>query len=301
MKKPTGALMGALIADAAALGLHWLYDVERIASVVGTRSPAFVPINRTHYEGTKGYFAHAARHDGQQSQYGEALKLAMSSILKNGRFIQTEYQTDFYSHFGPGGTYVGYIDRPTLGALMNIANDKRSPSGVDDDQHPAISILPAIVAQHGNDFDIINLGIKVTNVNADADRYGHLFCTTLSHILDGSENLQEALVTAAKSSSVLRKALATKEKNSVAFGDVYGRACHLKQGLPLSWHILKHTSSFEDAIEANIMAGGDSCGRAMIIGSLAGAAYGIENIPNDWLDALEDSDALLKQAEGLGT
>ena len=29
------ALQGALVADAAALGLHWLYDPERLAQVAG--------------------------------------------------------------------------------------------------------------------------------------------------------------------------------------------------------------------------------------------------------------------------
>jgi hypothetical protein len=301
VKTHSASLIGALVADAAALGLHWLYDVERIASVTGIGSAAFMPINQSNYAGTKGYFAHAKRRDGQLSQYGETLRLAMESTKRHGRFIQSEYQTDFYGHFGPGGDYIGYIDRPTLGTLINIANDQRMPSGVDDDQHPAISTLPAVVAQHGNDLDIINHAIKVTNVNSDATRYAHLFATTLSHVTEQTEPLEQALVTAAKSSSVLREALATKEIDSIRYGEKTSRACHLKQGMPLSWHILKHTNTFEDAIETNIKAGGDSCGRAIIIGSLAGAAYGIDAIPDEWMDAMEDSDALLALAEQFST
>lgn len=297
MNNKSAALIGALVADAAALGLHWLYDVDRISSVVAGKSPAFVPIDAANYEDTKGYFAHAAREDGQSSQYGEALRLAMTSIGEKDRFIQTAYQTAYYDHFGPGGTYTGYIDRPTLGAIINIAQEQRMPSGVDDDQHPAVSTLPAIVAKHGNDLDIINLGIKVTNVNSDATRYAHLFATVLSHIFDGTETLPEAMISAAKSSSVLRKALASKETDSIKYGEVTGRACHLNQGLPLSWHILKHTSSFEEAVEMNILAGGDSCGRAMIIGSLAGAAYGFGSIPKDWQNQLENKSELIALAD----
>jgi len=69
------ALMGALVADAATLGTHWIYDPARIASISGN-SPVFVPINAQNYDGVPAYFAHATRKDGDQSQYGEVLDAA---------------------------------------------------------------------------------------------------------------------------------------------------------------------------------------------------------------------------------
>ena len=65
------AVLGALVADAASLGLHWLYDVDRIASVVGDGNAAFMPIDPKYFEGVAGYFAHGQRADGTSSQYGE--------------------------------------------------------------------------------------------------------------------------------------------------------------------------------------------------------------------------------------
>ena len=37
--------LGVLVADAAALGLHWLYDLERMHNVVADKNPAFLKPN----------------------------------------------------------------------------------------------------------------------------------------------------------------------------------------------------------------------------------------------------------------
>ena len=50
MGKPlriANCLKGALIADAAALGVHWIYDVDRVAKIAKTHggSASFVPVD----------------------------------------------------------------------------------------------------------------------------------------------------------------------------------------------------------------------------------------------------------------
>ena len=278
------ALMGALVADAATLGTHWIYDPARIASISGN-SPVFVPINAQNYDGVPAYFAHATRKDGDQSQYGEVLALAIRCIGTSDGFDVTAYQDAFVAHFGAGGAYQGYIDRPTRGALDNIAADQRAPSGTDDDQHPAIATLPAAVACYrGRDgfADRITAAVHITNVNEAADHYAGIFADLLADVLSGTD-LQHALKTAAKREPLLQAALDTSEIDSIAYGEITGRPCHLHQGMPLAFHILANTDCYQTAVEANILAGGDNCGRSLMVGSLAGAAYGIAEIPLDWI------------------
>ncbi|MEP5759102.1 MAG: ADP-ribosylglycohydrolase family protein [Litoreibacter sp.] len=298
MSRKTSALMGALTADAAGLGLHWLYDVHRIAQVVGDGPAAFTPIDGSNFEGVSGYFAHGMRRDGQLSQYGETLTVAMRSIIAEGGFEASAYQTAYAEHFGAGGAYVGYIDSPTRGTLANIAAGTLNPSGVDDNQHPAIATLPAVFAKHGKDTAKIKAAMEVTNVNEMAAHYSEIIATTLALIVSGTP-LKEALQAAAKSEPLLANALASNV-GSVAYGEITKRECHLDQGAPLSWHILANTSSYQEAVEKNIRAGGDSAGRAMIVGALAGAAYEMVGIPDAWLKAMDNSDALLAQAQQLG-
>ena len=299
MNRKTSALMGALTADAAGLGLHWLYDVDRIAQVVGDKAAAFTPIDGANFEGVSGYFAHGMRRDGQLSQYGETLALVMRSIIAEGRFEASAYQAAYAAHFGAGGAYVGYIDSPTRGTLANIAAGTLTPSGVDDNQHPAISTLPAILAKYGNDAARVKTAMEVTNVNKMAADYSGIIATALASVIDGA-TLKDALQVGAKSDPLLQDALNSKV-GSVAYGEVTKRECHLDQGAPLSWHILANTSSYQEAVEANIRTGGDSAGRAMIVGALAGAAYGMDAIPGAWLKSMDNSDALMAQAEQLGT
>lgn len=297
----SAALMGALVADAASMGLHWIYDPSRISEITADGSAAFVPPKATNFEGVPAYFAHAARRNGQFSQYGEVLYLAIRTMHNSGAFDMPTYQNAFAAHFGAGGHYQGYIDRPTRGTLENLAANRTSPSGIDDDQHPAVATLPAIVARYHGDAGLqthARAAISVTNVNAEAERYGLLFTHMLHAVLDGVP-LHDALIRAAQDDPRLNAALTAGETDSVAYGAVTERACHLSQGMPLSFHILQHASSYRDAVEHNIKAGGDSCGRAIIVGAMAGAAYGIDAIPMEWTLSLDQSAAVWADVQAL--
>ncbi len=298
-------VLGALVADAAALGLHWLYDPDRIAQIAkrqGDRT-AFTPIDAANFQDTKGYFAHADRKDGMLTQYGECLLLALRSILRtDGRYNANDHQTAFAAHFGPGGTYHGYIDRPTRGALTNIAADTQTPTGIDDDQLPATATLPAILAAHHGTPECdahIRAAMELTNVNTVAAAYGDIFTQLLSGLLGGGElltGLQAATKAASGDiSNALKDALSTPQTSSTDYAETTGRACHLPMAGPLIFHILKHSTSFEDAVERNIRAGGDSAGRAILIGAVMGAVHGRDperGIPLDWTLALQNGRAI---------
>lgn len=276
------AVLGASVADAAALGLHWIYDPARIAQVADAHGrAAFLPIDAENYKDVPAYFAHAARTNGDLSQYGEAMRLTLGAIGPDG-FDVAAYQDAFTQHFGPGGGYRGYIDRPTRGTLDNLAKDVKAPSGIDDDQLPAITRLPVVVA-FGAPQDV-DAAIQVTNVNDIATAYGQVFAMLLRDVLQGTP-VRDALTHAAQKHDDLQAALDADEADSVAYGEITGRACHLPMAMPLAFHIMARADSFADAINRNIRAGGDSCGRAMIIGSVMGAAHGIEGqgIPLDWI------------------
>ena len=87
--------------------------------------------------------------------------------------------------FGPGGTYNGYIDRVTRGTLDNIAKEQ-SPTGIYDDQLPAIARLPAIVARYHNDASLAEMlaqSMQVTNINDVAASYSDAFADVLVRVM----------------------------------------------------------------------------------------------------------------------
>ncbi|QUJ76092.1 ADP-ribosylglycohydrolase family protein [Sulfitobacter albidus] len=297
-------LFGALIADAAALGLHWLYDPARIAEIADRRGgAAFCPVDETQYHDAKGIFVHHARSDGMLSQYGEVLALALRSIATEGAFDATAYRTAFAAHFGAGGSYQGYIDRPTRGALDNIAAE-RDETGIDDDQLPATATLPAIVARYHGTPDLHaqrRAAMEVTNINPVADAYSAAFVDLLTRLLDGTALADALTATAQAADPAIRDALSdalnTDEDDTVAYAEEVGRACHLPMGGPVIFHILARSPDPRDAVERNIRTGGDSCGRAIPLGAALGAAYGITAFPLDWALRLSDGHALWQSCQ----
>ena len=291
-------LFGALVADAASLGVHWIYTPEKLPEIAKQNggSTAFVPADPANYEGIKGYFAHGARPLGALTQYGEVLRLSIGSILADGSFDVGSYQTRFAAHFGPGGAYQGYIDRPTRGTLDNIAGEILSPSGIDDDQLPATATLPAVLARYrGGAQEHVRAAQRVTNVNDLAALYGDLFTGLIESIFEGAA-LEAALKDAAQSADPeiqgsLLEALETSETDSSVYAAVNGRACHLPMAAPLIFHILKHSESFAEAVERNNLSGGDNAGRSILIGALMGLVHGHDpkrGIPLRWALRLKD-------------
>lgn len=310
---PTSALLlGALVADAASLGLHWLYDPERIAQIVAKRdgSAAFAPVDPAFFDGAKGYFAHGARQAGMLTQYGEALYLAMRCMIDNGGTFDASAQRNaFAAHFGAGGAYTGYIDRPTRGALERIAGEVL-PSGIDDDQNPALARLPAIVATSHGSPELLKTAkeaMQITNVNEVAEAYNAVFAELLRRVVTGTP-VKDALDAAADTASgdvrdALKDALTTSETDSTVYAGEVGRACHLPTSGPVMFHVLRHSTSYTDAVERNILAAGDSAGRSLMIGAAMGAAHGIatpKGIPLDWVLELSEGAAIWKACRDLG-
>lgn len=304
MTKNAELLLGALVADAACLGLHWIYDVDIIADIAARQNgtSAFTPIDPRNFEKVKT-FAHKDRRDGMFTQIGEVLHLTIQSMNANGgTFDVAAYQSAFAAFFGAGGDYHGFMDKPTKGALANIAAGV-SPSGIDDNQTPALTRLPAIlVGYHGqeNRNAMIKAAMEVTNVNTEASVFNDVFADLTTRIMN-DEPLDTALVAAANGADEsaradLLNALNTTEDDTVIFAGLnglMGRACYLAAAAPVMFHILARSTSYQDAIERNIRAGGDSAGRAILIGAIFGRIHGVateKGIPLSWVLKLQDGE-----------
>ena len=294
------AIMGALVADSAALGLHWLYDPDRIAQLEKTKGLFFLPPDVENYNDVKGFFAHGNKATGDSSGYGEICLLILHHLATHGEFKRIEYQAAFRNFFGPGGAYTGYIDSPTRQTLLKLMplapQDFPEISGADDDQFAALATVPVITAAHKGTqsalLEKVELVVRLTNNNDDAVAAAKYSASVLSAVLDGNpvnEALTQALPHAgAKLTPLLNDALKTDTLNSIRAVECFGSACHVLEGIPVIAHIALHASNYQQAIEANIRAGGDSCGRAVMLGAIIAAHAERQNdanatIPLSWL------------------
>ncbi len=293
------AILGALIADSASLGLHWLYDPERIAQIEKTKGLVFLQPDANDYSETKGYFAHGNKVAGDSSGYGELCLLMLRHFAQRDQFDRVAYQTEYRNHFGPGGAYTGYVDSPTRQTLQTLLSLKPEEfpqnSGADDDQFAALAAIPVVVATHTGSQEAllaqIEQIVRLTNHNDTAVAAAQYAGSVLLEILN-RKSIAQALTNALpyagkKLAPLVEEALQTSALDSVSIAKRFGSACHVLQGMPIIAHIAQHAPDYRTAIEENIRIGGDSCGRAIMLGAIT-AAYTTQqsdqtySIPLEW-------------------
>jgi ADP-ribosylglycohydrolase len=90
--------------------------------------------------------------------------------------------------------------------------------------------------------------------------------------------------------------------NGASAGETHGRTCYLNEAMPVIFHILTHAKSYTEAVRANIQCGGDSCGRAWVIGPVMATIYGIggeKGIPLNWLTQVSNASEKMREIETL--
>ncbi len=308
MDRKTGALLGALTADAAAMGLHWLYDQRRIAEIAGA-APEFRAPNAVDFVGAEGkplgYFAHGGKRAGEPSHYGAQMLAMATSLARSGAYDAEDYAKAFREAFGPGGSWTGYIDRPTRETLAKMDRAAEgaplSACGADDAQLPALSKLPPLLVRHHGEAGLPAMAasaVRVTNDRDDAAEWGAAFAAMLAAALEGAG--PKACAAAARGHSAridaqAEAALARKGETPAAAAAGFGLHCQLEVAFPAILHILGRAEDFASAARANIRAGGDSCGRAIPLGAILGACFAgdeARGIPADWLSRVSVPGAL---------
>lgn len=274
------AVIGALVADAAGMGLHWLYDQEQIKSIESTGSLLFRHPEHAVYENKRGAFVHGARHAGQLTHYGESARI-VASIAKDQSYSVSLHQKEFMAAFGPCGAYHGYADRPTkhLIARMLLDGDELgNPSGMEDDQMPGVCVVPGLFAADVPVSKTLEAA-RVISTHADVLRAAAAVHSVLSQLITGTP-LNAALATSAEAvdgelGEQMRKALQSNVYEPLESAREFGLACYVRHAMPLCWYLLNHASDYESTVRDNIRCGGDCCGRSMALGSIAGLAFGV--------------------------
>jgi len=89
--------------------------------------------------------------------------------------------------------------------------------------------------------------------------------------------------------TLIDQALHLQDKTTVEVTKQLGMSCQLAFGIPSVLHNLSQQGSYTEAIRQNIYAGGDTCGRAILLGSVLGNIYGIgeeKGIPHPLIEKL---------------
>ncbi len=290
-----GAVWGQFVGDAFCLGSHWIYDLKELQLRFPGGPRGFDLPEEGHY--------HFGKQPGDFTHYGDAALLLLRSLLERSRFDAADFGARFVAMVGSPG-YKGYRDHAAKGTLANFQAFREAhcdgaysfQDGADDDQPATVSRLAPLAARCFRATDYLSQVERATRVCQNNDlavEYARGYALTLRELFDG-RTLEESFKRVAEHLPGKSPfALAIDQAFSSALFPVleatmrFGQSCPLSSSVPSALHCaLYHGDDFSAAMRANAAAGGDSAGRAAMIGALIGAAHGVGAIPPVWREKL---------------
>ncbi len=287
MKENAHAMvLASFVADALALGAHWIYDTEKIFNDIGRVDRLLAPPEKSY---------HPTKKRGDFTHYGDQTLVLLESISEAGRFDPTNFATRWQQF---NATSQGYIDHATKDTLLNFAKGKTAKeSGSTSTDLGGPARIAPLVFRYRNDLEpLLEAAQAQTSMThagpgvADGTEFIARTAFAVLHGASPQEAIAETLERGVADIDLdlrLRKAVSSTERESGVVIKEFGQMCAINAALPGAVQlILRYTDNLREALTENVMAGGDSAARGMVIGMILGAAGGIEAIPPEWLEGM---------------
>jgi ADP-ribosylglycohydrolase len=279
------AVWGAFAADALSLGVHWVYNTGVIDKKFGRVERYYDPITSYHKGKKAGDFTH----------YGDQMLVLLESVSRHKGFDATRFAETWRSFFGD---YTGYFDKATNATLENMAAGKDlTGSGSESDDLAGASRLAALVPFSAHDREQLVQSARaqtmITHNNEKVILSADFFARIVSSVLAGQppaaamEAALEADFSKSPITSLITKGLTSRQRDTREAIAEFGQMCSVEAGLPAAVHLIaRYGDDFKSALVENVMAGGDSSARGMLVGMVLGAAHGMAAIPEEWVSQL---------------
>jgi ADP-ribosylglycohydrolase len=309
------ALLGALVADAVAMPVHWYYDREALKRDYGTISGYAAPKNphpdsilwRSEYTpvNAKGeilhdqavYWGKRGIHYHQFLQAGEnTLNFKLARKLYEQTSALGRYDADAwlktYIDFmlTPGMHRDTYVEEYHRHFFTNYARGKKPRScGCQDVHIGGLAMVPALFDSLDADpkqlREVVQEHVALTHQDKDVLRAADVFARILLAVRAGKP-LREAILDEAPDwISASKVSRWIKEPDDVVIGRHLSPACYIPDAFPASLYLAwKYAADFDAGICANAQVGGDSCHRGAVVGALLGTTNGISS---PWIEGLQ--------------
>ena len=287
-----GAVYGALVADAFALGGHWVYDVAEIREAFPSLKGFYNPLTSYHNEKKAGDFTH----------YGDQSLWLLESLALEKEFSLSRFSSRWKEYMLE---YKGYMDGASSTTLENLQNGKSAlVAGSSSQDLSVVARIAPLALLYGDDYAELEsyalLQVKMTHNSAKVLVATQFFTKLLFLVLEGKspkEALNEIEATSEDKTILnwIKIAFASVEHTTLETINSFGQSCSVNGGCPGALHlILKYEDDYETAMRENVYAGGDSAARGMVAGMILGAHNGIDAIPKAWINALNNKNRIEK-------
>jgi len=305
--KAKAALIGAFVADAATMPVHWIYGMDKMEAVLkGTKTPEFFnPPSCPFYspETNSGHYSL-----GQPSPYGEEFMCLLNHLVKNqGDFASPEsFADDLLQWAETNGGRLNHCSKQF--AERRKAGAKFPACGADDYQANALikgvllgvrycglPELPEKVEQairvHQNDEVAVQFGVAAARA-VEGLILGNSLADLVKPSADAGPKVVEFTKLVSEKSSIPTVEFLNIVADSVKLQPVMATSCALPGAYVLPLHFAVVNSSYEEGVRNCLRMGGDNCSRNVFLGALFGASG--SPIPDEWLAKTTDLKAIEK-------
>jgi len=258
-------VLSSFAADSLALGAHWMYDVEEIKKL-GIVDKLM-----------KGTEYHKTKNTGDFTHYGDQAFVLLQSVSANKGYNEEDFKKRWNELFEG---YQGYIDHATQSTLAGYSES--------DDLAGASRIAPLIFFIHDEEalVEAARAQTAITHNSLDTKAAAKFFARVTYRVLNGMKPIEAMKEVAKMLSSTpiitwVDTALNEAETDSVKAVAGFGQSCHTLHAFPSVVQIIaKYQDDMRQALIQNVMAGGDSAARGMLIGMVLGAYNG--DMSEEW-------------------
>ncbi|MEN8147266.1 MAG: ADP-ribosylglycohydrolase family protein [Campylobacterota bacterium] len=286
------ALWGAFYGDAYALGAHWLYDTHQISKSEFDTKRFNDPLTDYHKGKVAGDFTH----------YGDQMLWLLDGVANEDDFTVQSFSKLWE---GRMSSYEGYVDGASKQTLEALTEGKSSLGcgSSSNDLSVVGRMMPLVYAYH-NDMDkmmeYVKLHTVFTHMTKELVESAAYFNELILAVSLGAEirrAIEEiALAYPENIQKWVDEGVEKAEHESIEAIKALGQSCSVEGGFAAVIYLLVRFSDFQEAMEANVLAGGDSAARGMIVGAVLGAYGGMEVLPPNY-KAMNDADAIAHYIE----
>lgn len=274
-----GLLFGSFIADALALGPHWIYDTNELSQKFGY-------VDRYYSPGPESY--HPRKNAGEQSHVGDqALRLA-AFLSCSKRWHAGAFMNDWLAMWP---NYTDYFDHATKTTLQNVKDgaERTKAASSSEELAGAARVAPLIAFMADQPETAVTRACLeqtlLTHASEKTEEAAVFLASATIRLLN--EDPLDSAIEASAPAWALEKAESVLNLESVDAIAKLGQSCAIDAALPSVIYLaLKYGEDFGKALSENVMAGGDTCARGLALGMLLGASHGMEALPKPWIKEL---------------
>jgi ADP-ribosylglycohydrolase len=303
-EKLDAMVWGAFYGDAYALGAHWIYDTQQIEDFFLTCA---VSDSREVPLGCQNPISnyHPTKKAGDFTHYGDQMLWLLEHLADEDKFSLVSFGQKWKEYMQ---NYEGYIDGASKHTLskLNESNNYLACGSPSSDLSVIGRMFPIVYKHHNSLLELqesIKLHTILTHMNKDLVDAAAFFSELIMAVLHGADLSSTINESSQHFGENIKKwviqAKEVLELNTVDAIKKLGQSCGINGGFASTIYILlKYENNFDFALKENVMAGGDSAARGMIVGATLGVINYEQLLYGNYLQQInkhEEIQSLLKK------